>query len=49
MAKYVIELFTNEKKYDLFSKASRKRVEENFDKEKIIPQYEKFYDKILNN
>ncbi|HED07774.1 MAG TPA: N-acetyl-alpha-D-glucosaminyl L-malate synthase BshA [Ignavibacteria bacterium] len=49
MAKYVIELFTNEKKYDLFSKASRKRVEENFDKERIIPQYEKFYDKILNN
>ena len=49
MAKYVIELFTNEKKYDLFSKAARKRVEENFDKEKIIPQYEKFYEKILNN
>ena len=49
MSKYVIELFTNKRKYDLFSKASRKRVEENFDKEIIIPKYEKFYNKILND
>ncbi|MCH8325234.1 MAG: N-acetyl-alpha-D-glucosaminyl L-malate synthase BshA [Bacteroidetes bacterium] len=49
MSKYVIELFTNKRKYDLFSKASRKRVEENFDKEIVIPEYEKFYNKILND
>ena len=48
MSKYVIELFTNKRKYDLFSKASRKRVEEKFDKEIIIPKYEIFYNKILN-
>lgn len=48
MSKYVIELFTNKRKYDLFSKASRKRVEEKFDKEIIIPKYENFYNKILN-
>lgn len=48
MSKYVIELFTNKRKYDLFSKASRKRVKEKFDKEIIIPKYEIFYNKILN-
>jgi len=48
MAKYVVELFKNEKKYELFSKRARKRVIDNFDKEKVIPEYEKFYNKILN-
>jgi len=49
MSKYVIELFTNKRKYELFSNSARKRVENNFDKEIIIPEYEKFYSKILNN
>ena len=49
MAKYVIELFSNKRKYDLFSNASRKRVENNFDKEIVIPEYENFYNKIMNS
>lgn len=49
MAKYAIELFSNKRKYDLFSKASRERVINNFDKEIVIPEYENFYNKILNS
>lgn len=48
MAKYVLELLTNEKKYAVFSENSRKRVETNFDKFRVIPMYEEFYTKILN-
>jgi len=48
MAKYVVELFTNKRKYELFSKTARKRVQNNFDKKIVIPEYEKFYNKILN-
>jgi len=48
MAKYAIELFSNKRKYDLFSNASRKRVENNFDKKIVIPEYESFYNKIMN-
>jgi len=49
MAKYAIELFSNKRKYDLFSNASRKRVENNFDKKIVIPEYESFYNKIMNS
>jgi L-malate glycosyltransferase len=47
MARYAIELFTNEKKYLLFRENARNRAME-FDEEKIVPVYEKFYEKILN-
>ena len=49
MAKYVLELLTNEKKYNVFSENSRKRVETQFDKLKVVPMYEQFYNKILNS
>ena len=49
MAKYAIELLSNKRKYDLFAKASRKRVENNFDKKIVIPEYENFYNKIMNS
>ena len=48
MAKYVIDLLTNEKKYNLFSKNARRRAVENFDKSIVIPKYIEYYEKVLN-
>ena len=48
MAKYSIDLLTNRRKYDMFAANARMRAEE-FDKDKIIPQYENFYKKILKS
>ena len=48
MAKYVVDLLTNDKKYKLFSKNARHRAVNKFDKSKIIPIYEKHYQTILN-
>lgn len=48
MAKYVIDLLTNEKKYESFATNSRKRALNNFDKSKVIPLYEEYYNRILN-
>jgi glycosyltransferase involved in cell wall biosynthesis len=48
MAKYAIELLTNEKKYELFSRNARARAE-FFNEDKIVSVYEKFYEKILNS
>lgn len=47
MAKYTIELLTNEKKYKLFSQNSRKRAVDCFDTSVIVPKYENYYEKIL--
>jgi N-acetyl-alpha-D-glucosaminyl L-malate synthase BshA len=49
MAKYVIDLLTNEKKYDLFSKNARKRAVNVFDTSKVVPLYEEHYKKLLNS
>ncbi len=49
MAKYSIDLLTNEKKHKLFSENARKRAVENFDISIVLPQYENFYNKILNS
>lgn len=46
MAKYAVELLTNEKKHGLFAKAARERAE-FFNEEKIVSVYEKFYEKTL--
>lgn len=48
MAKYTIELLTNQKRYDLFAKNARRRAED-FSEEKIVPLYERFYEKVLDN
>ena len=48
MAKYAIELLSNDKKYKLFSKSARERAME-FSLENIIPEYEKHYEKVLNS
>ncbi len=46
MARYAIELFTEDKKYKLFQRNARERAE-FFNEDKIIDYYEKFYEKIL--
>ena len=48
MAKYAIELLTNEKKYKNFAKNSRSRAVNSFDKKLILPKYIKYYEKVLN-
>ncbi|MCU0371963.1 MAG: N-acetyl-alpha-D-glucosaminyl L-malate synthase BshA [Ignavibacteria bacterium] len=48
MAKYAIELLSNEKKYELFRKNARTRAE-FFNEDKIVSVYERFYEKILNS
>ena len=47
MAKYVIDLLKNERKYELFSRNARQRAVDKFDKSKIIPIYESFYNEVL--
>lgn len=47
MVRYGIELLTNEKKYALFSKNARMQALK-FDIKNIVPRYEKFYEKVLN-
>lgn len=49
MAKYSIELLTNEKKYEMFSKNSRKRAVEKFDASVVVPIYENLYNNVLNS
>lgn len=48
MAKYSIDLLTNERKYNIFSKASRDRAVKEFDTNIIVPKYVQYYEKILN-
>jgi len=47
MAKYVIDLLTNERKYELFSTNARERAVNMFDKNKVVPLYEDYYKNIL--
>ncbi len=49
MAKYAVDLLTNDKKYELFSRNARKRAVEKFDKSIVIPMYENLYHKVLGN
>jgi N-acetyl-alpha-D-glucosaminyl L-malate synthase BshA len=47
MAKYTIELLTNEKKHKRFAEASRKRAVEEFETKLLLPDYEKLYERVL--
>lgn len=47
MAKYAIDLLTNEKKYGIFSKNSRNRALNVFDKKVILPKYIEYYERVL--
>jgi L-malate glycosyltransferase len=49
MAKYTIELLTNEKRYKTFSKNARERAVKNFDKNLIVPKYVEYYEKVLKS
>jgi L-malate glycosyltransferase len=49
MAKYVIDLLSNERKYKLFSKNARERAVNKFDISKVIPIYEEYYKTILSS
>ncbi len=48
MAKYTIDLLTNDRKYKLFSNNARERTVSLFDKKIVIPQYEEYYHKFLS-
>ena len=48
MAKYALDLLTNENKFKIFSENSRKRAVEKFRIDLITEQYEQYYKKILN-
>ncbi len=47
MANYAISLLKNEKKFNIFAKNARERAVNNFELKSIIPQYEKYYEKVL--
>lgn len=47
MAKYVVQLLTNPKKYEIFSEAARSRAVEKFEINKIVPEYESYYREVL--
>ncbi|HOI28224.1 MAG TPA: N-acetyl-alpha-D-glucosaminyl L-malate synthase BshA [Melioribacteraceae bacterium] len=48
MAKYTIDLLTNDKKYKSFARNSRERAVNSFDMNLILPQYIQYYERILN-
>ncbi len=47
MANYAISLLKNEKKFNVFAKNARERAVNSFELKSIIPQYEKYYEKVL--
>ncbi len=49
MAKYTLELLTNERKYKIFSDNARSRAVDVFDKSQVVPMYENYYKTILDS
>ncbi len=49
MAKYTLELLTNERKYKIFSDNARSRAVDVFDKSQVVPMYENYYKTILES
>ncbi len=47
MSKYAIDLLTNQQKHALFAAASRRRAVNMFESEKIVEEYENYYNKVL--
>ncbi len=47
MSEYAIELLENKRKYKIFSENARNRAVNLFSVEKIVPLYEKYYEKVL--
>lgn len=48
MARYAIDLLTNDQKHTLFAEASRRRAVEMFDIKKVVDLYERYYEKVLS-
>lgn len=48
MARYAVDLLTNETKHARFAKNARNRAVEVFDTASILPQYERFYEKVMS-
>ncbi len=48
MAKYAIDLLSNEKKYRIFSNNARERAVNKFAINKVVPLYEEDYERVLN-
>jgi N-acetyl-alpha-D-glucosaminyl L-malate synthase BshA len=49
MAKYTLELLSNERKYKIFSNNARSRAVDVFDKSRVVPMYENYYKTILDS
>jgi N-acetyl-alpha-D-glucosaminyl L-malate synthase BshA len=49
MAKYAVDLLSNEKKYRIFSQNAREKAVRKFDINKVVPHYEEYYKKILDS
>jgi len=49
MAKYTLELLTNDKKYKIFSENARARAVSKFDTSIVVPLYEEYYEQILKS
>ena len=49
MAKYTLELLSNERKYKIFSDNARSRAVDVFDKSRVVPMYENYYKTILDS
>lgn len=49
MAKYVLDLLGNDKKYELFANNSRERAVKVFDQTKVIPMYEQLYKNVIES
>ena len=49
MAKYAVELLTNDARREMFAKAGRQRAVEKFDIDQIVTLYERHYERVLNS
>ena len=47
MAKYTVDLLTNDKKWKIFSHNARQRAIDKFETSLIVPQYEALYERLL--
>jgi len=49
MAAYAVALLTDPARLELFSTQAKRRAEQNFNADEIIPRYEAFYEEILKS
>lgn len=49
MAKYAVDLLTNDKKYKVFSDNCLDLAKNSFEKDLVVPRYVEYYEKVLNS